>query len=146
MTRNNLDNPIFLFIVLLLAITINTISSIHFLLVMLAGILFTAFYRCLRKRYLYSLAFVILAFLFIEINTGLKPFSLSLLSLFIYVFILPRAENSASYNSSSSFIYILFFYIGLIIMWALSFGLTEQIFGVLVINAIIDLIFLGAFL
>jgi hypothetical protein len=146
MTKNNLDNPIFLFIVLLIAITINTVSSIHFLLVMLAGILFTAFYRCLRKRYLYSLTFVIIAFLFIEINTGLKPFSLSLLSLFIYVFILPRTENSASYNSSNSYIYILFFYIGLIITWALSFGLTEEIFGVLVINAIIDLIFLGAFL
>ncbi|MDZ7818298.1 MAG: hypothetical protein U5K55_06645 [Aliarcobacter sp.] len=94
MTRNNLDNPFFLFIVLLIAITVNTISSIHFLLVMLAGILFTAFYRCLRKRYLYSLAFVIIAFLFIEINTGLKPFSLSLLSLFIYVFILPRAVKT----------------------------------------------------
>ena len=38
MTRNNLDNPFFLFIVLLIAITINTIASIHFLLVMLAGI------------------------------------------------------------------------------------------------------------
>ena len=146
MTRNNLDNPFFLFIVLLIAVTVNTISSIHFLLVMLAGILFTAFYRCLRKRYLYSFAFVIIAFLFIEINTGLKPFSLSLLSLFIYVFILPSAENSSSYNNASSYIYILFFYIGLIIMWSLSFGLTEEIFGVLVINAIIDLIFLGAFL
>ena len=85
MTRNNLDNPFFLFLVLLMAITINTIFSIHFLLIMFAGILFTAFYRCLKKRYLYSLAFVIIAFLFIEVNTGLKPFSLSLLSLFIYI-------------------------------------------------------------
>ena len=63
MTRSNLDNPIFLFILLVLIVTVNAISSIHFLLVMLAGILFTAFYRCLRKRYLYSLAFVIISFL-----------------------------------------------------------------------------------
>ena len=80
MTRNNLDNPIFLFIVLIMAITVNIISSIHFLLITFAGILFTAFYRCLRKRYLYSLTFVVIAFLFIEINTGLKPFTLTLLS------------------------------------------------------------------
>ena len=80
MIRNNLDNPIFLMLVLLMAITINAITSIHFLLVMFAGILFTAFYRTLRKRYLYSLTFVVIAFLFIEINSGLKPFSLSLLS------------------------------------------------------------------
>jgi hypothetical protein len=113
---------------------------------MFAGILFTAFYRCLRKRYLYSLAFVIIAFLFIEVNTGLKPFSLSLLSLFIYIFILPSMENSISYNSANAYIYIIFFYIGLIIMWTFYFGLTEEIFGVLIINTLIDLIFLGVFL
>lgn len=146
MTRNNLDNPFFLFIVLVIAITVNTIASIHFLLIMLAGILFTAFYRCLKKRYLYSLTFVILAFLFIEINSGLKPFSLSLLSLFIYVFILPKVDNSTSYNLTNSYIYILFFYIGLIIMWSLSFGIDERIFLALVVNLVIDLIFFGVFL
>lgn len=146
MTRNNLDNPIFLFIVLIIAITVNTIASIHFLLIMFAGVLFTAFYRCLRKRYLYSLTFVILAFLFIEINSGLKPFSLSLLSLFIYVFILPRVDNSNSYNLINSFIYIIFFYIGLIIMWSLSFGIDERIFWSLITNLVIDLLFFGVFL
>lgn len=146
MTRNNLDNPIFLFIVLLIAIIINTISSIHFLLIMFAGILFTAFYRCLRKRYLYSLTFVVIAFLFIEVNTGLKPFTLTLLSLFIYIFILPKDENHTSYNLSSSYIYIIFFYIGLIILWSIIFGLNTHILFALFINVIIDLIFFGVFL
>jgi hypothetical protein len=146
MTRNNLDNPLFLFIILLIAVTINIIASIHFLLIMLAGILFTAFYSCLRKRYLYSLTFVVIAFLFIEINTGLKPFSLTLLSLFLYLFVLPKVENSANYNSINPYIYILFFYIGLTIMWYLSFGLSKEIFVALAINTFIDLIFLGAFL
>jgi len=146
MTRNNLDNPFFLFIVLLIAITINNIASIHFLLILLAGILFTAFYRCLKKRYLYSLTFIVISFLFIEVNTGLKPFSLSLLSLFIYVFILPKVENSVSYNTSNSYVYIIFFYIGLTAMWTLTFGLTQDIFVALIINALIDLLFLGVFL
>ena len=146
MTRNNLDNPIFLFIVLIFAVTVNAISSIHFLLVMFAGILFTAFYRCLRKRYLYSLTFVVMAFLFIEINSGLKPFSLSLLSLFIYIFILPKVENSNTYNSSNSYIYIIIFYIGLIVLWSLFFGMDERIFFTLMINTFIDLIFFGVFL
>ena len=146
MTRNNLDNPFFLFILLLIVVSINTISSIHFLLVMFAGILFTAFYRCLRKRYLYSLTFVVIAFLFIEINSGLKPFSLSLLSLFIYIFILPKVENSNTYNSSNSYIYIIIFYIGLIVLWSLFFGMDERIFFTLMINTFIDLIFFGVFL
>jgi hypothetical protein len=146
MSRNNLDNPIFLFIVLLLIIAVNTISSIHFLLIMFAGILFTAFYRCLKKRYLYSLTFVVITFLFIEINTGLKPFSMTLLSLFIYIFILPRDESQTSYNSSSAYLYIIFFYIGLIVMWSILFGIHPHLIATLIINALIDLIFLGAFL
>ena len=127
MTKSNLDNPFFLFIILSLVVMVNTISSIHFLLVMFAGILFTIFYRCLKERYLYSLAFVVIAFLFIEVNTGLKPFTLSLLSLFLYIFILPKDENYSYDNLSSSYIYILIFYIGLLIIWSVVFELNETI-------------------
>ena len=146
MTRNNLDNPIFLFIVLIFAVTVNAISSIHFLLVIFAGILFTAFYRCLKKRYLYSLTFTIIAFLFIEINTGLKPFSLTLLSLFIYIFILPKDESHTSYNLSSSYLYIAFFYLGLLIIWSMAFGIDFNIIITLFLNLLIDLTFFGVFL
>ncbi|MDD3055578.1 MAG: hypothetical protein PHE16_06820 [Aliarcobacter sp.] len=146
MTKSNLDNPFFLFIVLTLAVMVNTISSIHFLLVMFAGILFTIFYRCLKERYLYSLAFVVIAFLFIEINTGLKPFTLSLLSLFLYIFILPKDENYSYDNLSSSYIYILIFYIGLLIIWSVIFGLNETMIITIFANILIDLIFFGVFL
>jgi hypothetical protein len=146
MTKSNLDNPFFLFIILSLVVMVNTISSIHFLLVMFAGILFTIFYRCLKERYLYSLAFVVIAFLFIEINTGLKPFSLSLLSLFLYIFILPKDENYSYDNLSSSYIYILIFYIGLLIIWSVVFELNETILITIFVNILIDLIFFGVFL
>ena len=146
MTKSNLDNPIFLFIILTLAVMVNTISSIHFLLVMFAGILFTIFYKCLKERYLYSLAFVVIAFLFIEINTGLKPFTLSLLSLFLYIFILPKDENYSYDNLSSSYIYILIFYIGLLIIWSVIFGLKETMIITIFTNILIDLIFFGVFL
>lgn len=146
MTKSNLHNPIFLFIVLALAVMVNTISSIHFLLVMFAGILFTIFYRCLKERYLYSLAFVVIAFLFIEINTGLKPFTLSLLSLFLYIFILPKDENYSYDNLSSSYIYIIIFYIGLLIIWSVIFGLNETMIITIFANILIDLIFFGVFL
>jgi hypothetical protein len=101
---------------------------------MFAGILFTAFYRCLKKRYLYSLTFVVITFLFIEINTGLKPFSMTLLSLFIYIFILPKDESQTSYNSSSAYLYIIFFYIGLVIMWSILFGIHPHLIATLIIN------------
>lgn len=146
MTRNNLDNPFFLVLVLLMAITVNAITSIHFLLIMFAGILFTAFYRTLRKRYMYSFAFVVIAFLFIEINSGFKPFSFSLLSLFIYVFILPKVEDYNSYNYSNSYFYILIFYLFLSVLWIMTYQFDANVLFVFFINLVIDIIFFGVFI
>jgi len=146
MERNNFDNPIFLFTFILIAITLNTISSIHFLLIMLAGVLFVGFYLCLKKRYLYSLSFIVLAFLFIEINSGLKPLSLSLLSLFLYVFIIPYINKTITYSSITNYVYIILFYIGVIIIWSMGAELDERFFSAVIINILIDLIFFGVFI
>lgn len=144
--RNNLENPLFLFTFLLIAIVLNTIASIHFLLIMLSGILFIAFYICLKKKYLYSLFFVILTFLFIEVNSGFKPLSLSLLSLFLYIFVLPKISRTVSFSSLNNYLYIIIFYIGVIIIWSLSTDINETVAKAIVLNILIDLIFLGTLL
>jgi len=146
MTRNNLDNPIFLFTFLLITITINTISSIHFLLIMLSGICFIAFNTCLKNRYLYSLFFIVITFTFIEINSGLKPFSLTLLSLFIYIFIIPRTHRIMSLSVLNEYIYILIFYIGVFFIWALTIGMSDSFIAIIFVNIIIDLLFFGVFI
>ena len=144
--RNNLENPLFLFTFLLIAIILNTIASIHFLLIMLSGILFIAFYICLKKKYLYSLFFVILTFLFIEVNSGFKPLSLSLLSLFLYIFVLPKISRTVSFSSLNNYLYIIIFYIGVTIIWSLGTDINETIAKAIVLNILIDLIFLGTLL
>ncbi|QKJ23404.1 hypothetical protein [Poseidonibacter lekithochrous] len=144
--RNNLENPLFLFTFLLIAIILNTIASIHFLLIMLSGILFIAFYICLKKKYLYSLFFVILTFLFIEVNSGFKPLSLSLLSLFLYIFVLPKISRTVSFSSLNNYLYIIIFYIGVTIIWSLSTDINETVAKAIVLNILIDLIFLGTLL
>jgi len=146
MTRNNLDNPIFLFTFLLVAITINTISSIHFLLIMLAGVTFVAFYTCLKRKYLYSLLFVVLTFFFIEINSGLKPLSLTLLSLFIYIFIIPKTHRIMSFSSLNEYIYILIFYLGVFFIWVMTIGMSDSFIAIIFVNIIIDLLFFGVFI
>ena len=146
MTRNNLDNPIFLFAFLLVAITINTISSIHFLLIMLAGVTFIAFYTCLKQRYLYSLFFVVLTFFFIEINSGLKPLSLTLLSLFIYIFIIPKTHRVMSLSSLNEYLYILIFYLGVFFIWVMTIGMSDSFIAIIFVNIIIDLLFFGVFI
>ncbi|MGM0518709.1 MAG: hypothetical protein ACQERD_03575, partial [Campylobacterota bacterium] len=117
---NNLENPIFLFTLLLLAITLNIISSIYFLLILMCGVLFIAFYECLQSRRLYSLFFIVLTFTFIEINSGLKPLSLTLLSLFLYIFIVPSINRSITYSNINKYIYVILFYIGMLIIWSFS--------------------------
>jgi hypothetical protein len=146
MIRNKLENPLTLFFTLIVIISINLIASINFLLIMFAGVLFSAFYVALKNRKIYSLVFIVIAFLFIEINSGLKPFSLTLLSLFIYVFIIPKANTSSSYDLANSYVYMLFFYIGLIFMWSIFYGIEQKIFFALILNLILDFIFFGVFL
>lgn len=143
MTRNNLENPIFLTIMLIFITTINVISSIHFLLIMLCGFLFNAFYICLKKRYLYSLTFIILTFLFIEINSGLKPFSLVLLSFFLYIFILPKVERIVSFTAIYPYLFIILFYLGVFVIWSITFNVQTPIMLILFLNIIIDIFLFG---
>lgn len=146
MTKNNLDNPIFLFILLIVISTINIISSIHFFLILFAGILFLSFYITLKNRYMYSLTFVIIAFLLIEINSGFPPLSLTLLSFFIYIFVIPKTDNLISYNSLNYYLYIGVFYLGLTILWAFLDNMPENTVFVLIFNLFVDLIFFGVFI
>ena len=54
---------------------------------MFAGIFYLLHFIDVEKRYLYSLTFVVITFLFIEINTGLKPFSMTLFIPFFHLYI-----------------------------------------------------------
>ena len=142
MVRNSIDNPVFLIFLLIFAVSINFLASTHFLVILFAGVLSTTFYRTLKQKYYSSFAAVIIAFLLIELNMGLKPFSLSLLSYFLYLFIIPRYEQ----NQLNIFLYIIFFYIGLGIMWYIFFNFDSFFSYILIINLFIDLILVGIFL
>lgn len=142
MVRNSIDNPVFLIFLLLFSVSINFLASTHFIVILFAGVLSTVFYRTLKQKYYYSFALVVLSFLFIELNMGLKPFSLSLLSYFIYLFIIPRYEQ----NQISILLNVLFFYFVLGIIWYVFFNFASFFSYILIINLMIDLILVGIFL
>lgn len=146
MIRNNLDNPLFLFTLLIVAITLNIIASIYFLLIMLSGILFMAFYVALKRKYFYSLFFIIITFLIIEVNSGLKPLSLTMLSLFLYIFIIPNIKRTISFSAINSYLYIVIFYIGVLILWSINTDITTELFNAVIFNILIDLLFFGLFI
>lgn len=142
MVRNSIDNPVFLVILLIFSISINFLASTHFLVILFAGVLSTLFYRTLKQKYYYSFALVVLSFLFIELNMGLKPFSLSLLSYFVYIFIIPRYEQ----NQISILLNIIFFYFILGVIWYIFFNFESFFSYILIINLIIDLVIVGILL
>ena len=146
MKFSNLDNPFFIIILCVFAISINTIFSIYFFPILLLGILFMAFFICLKRRYYYSLLMVIFAIFFIELNNGFKAFSITLLATFIYVFIVPYVKRVLSFTALNPYIYITVFYIGLYFLWSFNNDINTQIYYTIFINIIIDFIIFGVFI
>jgi len=146
MKKNILDNPFFIFFIFILTITTNTIASVYFSSVMLAGFVFLAFIKCVKNRYYYSLFFILLAFLFIELNNGFQPFSLILLAFFSYVFIIPRIKQVMSFSGLNYFVYVLWFYSAIILIWSLSDTVNFTLVSTVFLNIIIDFILIGMFL
>lgn len=141
-----LHNPIFIFILSIFTIILNIVSSVHFLPIMLAGIIFLALKKCVKNSYYYSGVLLIITFLFIEYNNGFIPFSLTLLAFFIYIFVIPYLIRVISLHNLNSYIYIITFYLGMMILWIFtnefSFYLLRNIF----MNILIDMTIFGLFL
>ncbi len=146
MKINKFDNPIFIFLFCIFAIAINTFSSVYFFPIFLLGLLFMAFFVCLKKGYYYSLSLVMLTILLIELNNGFKAFSILLLTIFLYLFIAPYIKRVLSFDLLNSYIYIVVFYLGIYILWAFNNEITAQLNYTILINIIIDLLFFGVFI
>ncbi|TLP36163.1 hypothetical protein [Arcobacter arenosus] len=143
MRLNNLDNPFFIVLLAIAIVIVNTISSIIFFPILTLGILFMAFFVCLKKRYYYSFTVVILALTFIELNNGFKPLSLFLLATFVYVFLVPNINRIFTFSSLNSYIYMTVFYLGVTIVWSIDHQISFYFVAILVINLIIDFILFG---
>lgn len=141
-----LDNHFFIFLLLIITAVITTISSIYFFSIMLAGVLFLGFMRCLKQKAYYSLTFIIIAFLFVELNNGFKPFSLTLLAAFTYTFIVPYIKRVISLRDLNSYVYIACFYIGMALIWSFMFNSSFALVGLLLFNLLLDFIIFGFFI
>lgn len=140
MKISNFDNPLFIFLIFISTLLINTLSSIYFAPVLLVGVLFLAFQTCLKRSYYYSLLFICASFLFIELNNGFKPVSLILLAFFMYVFIVPYMKRVLSFNKLNDYIFIALFYVGVIILWSINNDVSIELIFTVLINIFIDFI------
>ncbi len=143
MTKNLLDNPFFLFSFCILAILLNTIFSTYFMLVTFSGVLFLMFYVSLKNRYYYSLFFVMLTFTIIEYNLGLKLFTLNVISLFLYVFVIPFVNRINAFSKFNKYVNIVVFYGLLHLIWSYQTEFTESLFFSILANLVIDIFLIG---
>lgn len=146
MKKNLLDNHFFIFFLFIFTAIVTTISSIYFFSIMLSGILFLGFKKCLKNKAYYSLCFILLSFLFVELNNGFKPFSLILLATFTYIFVVPYLKRVISFNDLNNYVYIICFYMGVGGVWVLTYDSSFYLFGTIIVNVLIDFIIFGIFI
>jgi len=132
------------YITILIAINlINILFSAYFIALFLIGVVFKIFLESLRKEHYYILTFVICTFLVIEVTQGFKLFSLSIISLVLYYFIIPRIKHLFSSSIIAEFIFILSFYISLFIVIYFLSGFDSSILLIFLYNFIIDSLIVG---
>lgn len=145
-TKNLLDNPFFLFIFCITAILVNTIFSAYFLMITFSGFIFLMFYVALKNKYYYSLIVVIMTFTILEYNMGLKMFTLSIISMFLYVFIIPLVSRFNFFNKNNKYVNITIFYAVLYLTWGINTSFSEILYFTLLINLLVDAFLLGVLL
>ncbi|AXX87367.1 hypothetical protein [Malaciobacter marinus] len=143
MKRNIFDNILTVVFVFFFTIIVNFISSIYFNPIFLVGVLFLTFMHIIKREYYYSAFFLILAMLFLELNNGFKPFSLLLLSFFVYAFIASYIKRVVSFSQLNDYIYILVFYFGFTILYIMNNTYSYELFFTIFINIVIDFIVVG---
>jgi hypothetical protein len=130
-------NIIFLFLFISL---VNLVLTVHFFTIFFAGIVFLAFIQCIETKSLYSLVFLVFTFIFIEVSHGLYIGSLSLVVLFIYIFIKPKIQ----YTLSSRFLFIFslvgIFYFLFFILFYFNANINIDLVYKFLFNYILDII------
>lgn len=137
-------NSTYLF-TLSLVIGVNILFSTHFLALFLIGVVFKVFLEVIEKEEYYMLLAVIGTFLFIEVVQGFYLFSLTIISIIIYYFVLTRIKHLLSSSILSEFVYILLFYLIVFILHNINNMQIDQIL-LFIYNFLIDSIIIGLFL
>lgn len=129
--------------ILFIVSLVNIIFSSYFLSFFLAGVVFKILSIAIRKEYNYVFIFSIVTFLIIENTHGLKLFSLTIISLLVYYFIIPRIKHLFSSSIMGDFLYILSFYIFYYVTVQVYSVFDISILIIFLINFVIDLLIVG---
>jgi len=132
------------YVMILLTISvINIISSTYFIAFILAGVTFKIFTIAIKNEHNYLFILSVITFLVIENTQGLRLFSLTLISLILYFFIIPRIKHLFSSSIMLDFIYIFTFYFILYLVEQAYSVFDLSLLLLFVINFVIDILVIG---
>ncbi len=144
--RNLLDSQFILFLFFITVSLVNILFSVHFISIMLVGVVFIIFNELIKKGYYYSLIWIVLAFLVIENVQGFGIFSLFLIALFIYIFIKSSVQHIFSSYDLTRSLYIIIFYSAIVFVYGVFNSFDIVSLSYIAINIIIDIIIVGLFI
>ena len=143
MVRNLFDNPFYIVLLFFVVIFFNILFTIHFIPIMLAGVVFTAFTQVYERENYYSLALVILSFVMIEISQGMPFLSLSLLSFIIYIFVIPKLRLVFSLGELDHLLFVMLFYLSYLLIYFIFQSVNLSTFLKIILNVLVDIIIIG---
>ena len=129
--------------ILFIACIVNIIFSSYFISFFLAGVVFKILTIAIKEEYNYVFMLSILSFLIIENSQGLKLFSLTIIALLVYYFIIPRIKHLFSSSLIGDLLYIFSFYLLYYMSIQLYSVFDVAILIIFLINFAIDLIIVG---
>lgn len=132
--------------VLLFVLGVNLFFSTYFISILLIGVVFYIFLNVLKKEQLYLFLLVVATFSMIETIHGIKLFSLTLISLFLYYFIIPRLRHIFSSTKMGKIVYVCSFYISFYLFSFFTNYHTSDMYLIFLINFLLDSIVVGLFL
>jgi len=133
-------------ILLFLVSIINIIFTTYFVTFLLAGVAFKIFALSIKKEYNYMLLVSIFVFLVIENAQGFFPFSLTLISVIVYYFIMPKIKHIFSSKFMYDVLFVFCFYLLMYINAQVYSSFDLQMVFKMFMNFIIDIIIIGLIL
>jgi hypothetical protein len=131
------------FTILSVVSLLNIVFATYFIPLILAGIVFKILYDSINNSYNYMVIYSVFTFAVIENTQGLRIFSLTLISLVIYFFIIPRIKHILSSSLFSQVVYISIFYFSFYLMVLFTSSFQGNFIVSLLLNFFIDSFIVG---
>ncbi|PIF04085.1 MAG: hypothetical protein CSA86_03045 [Arcobacter sp.] len=131
------------FSLLFIIIFLNMILSSYFIPIFLAGVVFQIFRVSIKEEKYYLLLFSLMTLLIIENTQGLQLFSLTIISILVYAFVIPKIKHLFSSDIISQSLYIFSFYFLFYLIVQISSLFDVNLLITFLINIVIDILIVG---